>query len=70
MADTSVSRVVAAGFDMDVAQWALKNNRNDVGAAIRELRAVSSCGDDRGYFKPSGELCILYIGTQQDVRLY
>ena len=41
LADSAVAKVVAAGFAADVAQWALKGNGNDIGAAIRELRAVS-----------------------------
>lgn len=44
-AESAVSRVVAAGFPADVAKWALDNNKQDVGAAIRELRAVSTTGE-------------------------
>ncbi|KAF2363011.1 RecQ mediated genome instability protein N-terminal [Trinorchestia longiramus] len=42
MVDSAVARVVAAGFPADVAKWALDNNKQDVGAAIRELRAAAT----------------------------
>lgn len=43
MLDANVQKVVNAGFSLDVAEWALRNSKNDPVKAIKELRAVSSC---------------------------
>lgn len=42
MLDANVQKVVNAGFSLDVAEWALRNSKNDPVKAIKELRAVSS----------------------------
>lgn len=41
MLDANVQKVVNAGFSLDVAEWALRNSKNDPVKAIKELRAVS-----------------------------
>lgn len=43
MLDANVQKVVNAGFSLDVAEWALRNSKNDPVKAIKELRAVSIC---------------------------
>lgn len=43
MLDANVQKVVNAGFSLDVAEWALRNSKNDPAKAIKELRAVSTC---------------------------
>lgn len=43
MLDANVQKVVNAGFSLDVAEWALRNSKNDPVKAIKELRAVSTC---------------------------
>lgn len=40
MLDSNVQKVCRAGFSPEVAEWALRNNKNDPSKAIRELKAV------------------------------
>ena len=40
MLDTSVKKIVDAGFTIDDAEWALKKNRNDVNRALNMLKGV------------------------------
>lgn len=42
MLDANVQKVVNAGFSQEVAEWALRNSKNDPTKAIRELKAVSN----------------------------
>lgn len=42
MLDANVQKVVNAGFSLDVAEWALRNSKNDPVKAIRELRAAAT----------------------------
>ncbi|XP_050718336.1 tudor domain-containing protein 3-like isoform X1 [Eriocheir sinensis] len=42
MLDANVQKVVNAGFSLDVAEWALRNSKNDPVKAIKELRAAAS----------------------------
>ena len=41
MLDAKVQKIVNAGFPLDVAEWALRNSKDDPVRAIKELRAVS-----------------------------
>ncbi|KAK7081646.1 tudor domain-containing protein 3 [Halocaridina rubra] len=41
MLDSNVQKVINAGFTQDVAEWALRHNKNDPSKAIKELRAAS-----------------------------
>ncbi|CAL4137031.1 unnamed protein product, partial [Meganyctiphanes norvegica] len=42
MVDANLQKVVNAGFNPDVASWALKNNKNNPAKAIQELRAAQN----------------------------
>lgn len=42
MLDANVQKVVNAGFSLDVAEWALRNSKNDPVKAIKELRAAAT----------------------------
>ncbi|XP_042871537.1 tudor domain-containing protein 3-like [Penaeus japonicus] len=42
MLDSNVQKVCRAGFSPEVAEWALRNNKNDPSKAIRELKASIS----------------------------
>lgn len=42
MLDANVQKVINAGFSQEVAEWALRHNKNDPVKAIRELKASAS----------------------------